>query len=87
MAIEDELRDRLGVRRRKCILCPFRANEPGINDYGARSEAVFASDKARYRAVFPTFTLVAASRTVRPLASNPLARMSLSDVTTGFRPP
>src|SRR5277367_7029603 len=41
-------------------------------------------DRARFS---PTFPLVAASRTVSPLASKAWARASLSEVTTGLRPP
>lgn len=38
-------------------------------------------------AVLPTFTRVAASRTVKLLAMCPRARLSLSSVTAGLRPP
>jgi hypothetical protein len=66
---------------------PLSSERTGNGIYETRVEAGVASDRARYSAVFPTFTRIAASRTVRPLASKPLARVSLSDVTTGFRPP
>jgi hypothetical protein len=71
----------------KVHFMPLSCERTGNGIYEARVEAGFASDRARYSAVFPTFTRIAASRTVRPLASKPLARVSLSDVTTGFRPP
>jgi hypothetical protein len=71
----------------KVHFMPLSSERTGNGIYETRVEAGVASDRARYSAVFPTFTRIAASRTVRPLASKPLARVSLSDVTTGFRPP
>ena len=42
---------------------------------------------ALYKAVLSTLSRVAASRTVNPLAINSRARLSLSFVITGLRPP
>jgi len=42
---------------------------------------------AAYKAVFPTFNRVAASRTVRPNSSSARARRSFSSFIDGLRPP
>lgn len=44
-------------------------------------------ESAAYKAVFPTFKRVAASRTVRPSSSRARARRSFSSFIDGLRPP